>query len=148
METLKNWRSKNRVSQKRLAELIGTTDATVCKYENGNLQMSSEVAKRIEAATNGEVTAAELLGLTTSGVRETPREFEHASTLHVELDEKDLNDAAKFGLNAEAIARKAVEEKVKAARLKAWVSDNKSAFDAHAKDVEENGLWSDGLRQF
>ena len=110
--------------------------------------LGSDCARRIEAATNGEVTAAELLGLTPSSVREEAHDFDHATTLQVDINETDLKDAAKFGLDAVAIARDAVQEKVKAARLKAWVAENRSAFDAHAKDIEENGLWSDDLRMF
>ena len=145
---LRTWRKHSSTTLGSLAGEVASSKGYLSDIERGKRRPSPELAKRIEAATNGEVTAAELLGLAASSVRETPREFEHASTLNVELNEKDLKDAAKFGLDAEAIARRAVEEKVKAARLKAWVSENKSAFDAHAKDVEENGLWSDGLRQF
>ena len=117
-------------------------------YENGSRRPRAAVARRIEAATNGEVSAASLLGISQPGLQETPREFEHAATLNVEISKQDLTDAAQFGLNAAEIARRAVEEKVKEARLRAWVEENRSAFDIHAKEVEENGLWSDGLRQF
>ena len=128
--------------------MLGTTPAFVSQLETGHRSPSATYAKKIEKMTNGEVTAAELLGIVSTGVNETPREFKHAATLQIDLSEDDLKDAARFGLDAKEIARRAVEEKLKQARLKAWVAENQAAFDAHAKDVEENGLWSEELRQF
>ena len=145
---LKYWRQSKGLSVDHAASLFGISHHTLRSYERGVRRPRREIAESIQSATNGEVTAAELLGLNATGVNETPNEFEHARTIQVELNDADLKDAAKYGLDAKAIARKAVEEEVKTARLRAWIAENKTAFDAHAKDVEENGLWSDGLRQF
>ena len=57
-------------------------------------------------------------------------------------------EAAAYSLNVEAIARKAVEDAVKQARIRDWVDENRRAFAAHSLDIEEKGLWSDGLRLF
>lgn len=55
---------KNKVRQRDFAALIGSTDSMVSWLRSGGRRPSVELAKRIEKATNGEVTAVELLGLT------------------------------------------------------------------------------------
>lgn len=145
---LKLWRESHKRTQKWLQEKSGVSHVQISRAERGEGGLSVDSAKRIEAATNGEVTAAELLGLSPSNLRETPREFESATTLNLDVSDEDLKDAKELGLDPKLIAERAIAEKIKEARLKAWVSENQSAFDAHAKDIEENGLWSDGLRQF
>ena len=109
------------------------------EIERGLKRPSVEAARRIEAATNGEVTAAELLGLS-SGVREEGAPF---------FTERDLAaEARALGIDPDAIARKAVEDAVKRARIDAWIDENREAFATNARDVEENGLWCDRYRQF
>lgn len=56
------------------------------------------------------------------------------------------SEAKALGLDPDAIAVKAVEDAIKRTRIDAWIEQNQAAMDANAKDVRENGLWSDGLR--
>ena len=122
-----------------MAASSGVDRTVISKLERGLISISPDAAKRIEAVTNGEVTAAELLGLS-SGVREERVPF---------FTERDLaTEAKEFGLDPEAIARKAVEDAVKRARMDAWIAENREAFAANARDVEENGLWCDRHRMF
>lgn len=57
-------------------------------------------------------------------------------------------EARELGLDPEAIATQAIEASVKRKRLDAWLEENASAFAANAKDIENNGLWSDRRRLF
>lgn len=72
------------------------------------------------------------------GVTEDSTPFDHE--LRVE--------AESYGLDPDSIAKKAVEDAVKRKRIDAWIEENREAMEANAKDLRENGLWSDGLRQF
>jgi antitoxin CcdA len=64
------------------------------------------------------------------------------------LDAKIVAAAKAEGLSLSAIAEAAIEQAVKAHRLTRWLEENRPALAAHSRDIEENGLWSDGLRQF
>lgn len=141
MVNLAIWRKKKGLSQTEFGSRVGLQKGFVSEIERGRKRPSPESAKRIEGATNGEVTAAELLGLTVEKVvREDSPRF---------MPELSLNDEArKLGLDPDVIAARAIEAAVKCKRMEAWIDDNKEAFSAHRRDVEENGLWSDGLRQF
>ena len=142
-EELRKILKSKRGLQTAVSEASGIAYTTINSFVSGqSKQLRQDTMMKIIGALT------ETLKLTRPSLQETPREFEHAATLNVEISKQDLQDAAEFGLNAAEIARRAVEEKVKEARLRAWVEENRSAFDIHAKEVEENGLWSDGLRQF
>ncbi len=60
---LRTWRTHNKLTLQVLADALGTTKGYVSEIERGIRHPSPDLAKRIEAFTNGEVTAAELLGL-------------------------------------------------------------------------------------
>ena len=139
MSTLSEWRKANNCSLKQLGEQTRLQKGFLSEIERGLKRPSVEAARRIEAATNGEVTAAELLGLS-SGVREEGAPF---------FTERDLAaEARALGIDPDAIARQAVEDAVKRARIDAWIDENREAFATNARDVEENGLWCDRYRQF
>lgn len=115
----------------------GLSHTQVMRIERGLSGISTEAAKRIESATDGEVTAAELLGIS-GGFSEEATPFEPALA----------SEARALGLDPDAIARRAVEEAVKRARMDAWNEKNREAVDSWNKLVEREGLWSDDLRAF
>ncbi|HBQ48867.1 MAG TPA: hypothetical protein DD728_08275 [Hyphomonas atlantica] len=137
MSSLSGWRKANRRSLASLGEQIGLQKGFLSEVERGLKRPSVEAAKRIEAATDGEVTAAELLGIS-GGVSEEATPFEPALA----------SEARALGLDPNAIARTAVEEAVKRARMDAWNEKNREAVDSWNKLVEREGLWSDDLRAF
>lgn len=139
--SLRSWRKSSGLNAAQLAKKVGASVEAIYCYERGSRRPRPDIAQRIESVTNGEVTAAELLGLTVEkGVREDSPHF---------MPELSLNDEAReLGLDPDVIAARAIEAAVKCKRMEAWIDDNKEAFSAHRRDVEENGLWSDGLRQF
>jgi antitoxin CcdA len=138
---LRTWRKQQNWTVAQVADLLGIGVSTVTAYENGSRRPRPEMAKQIERMTHGRVTAAYLSGLATDAhgaVREDQVPFDN-----------DMREQAKaLGLDPDAIADKAITEAVKRKRIEAWIEENKEAFAAHRKDIEENGLWSDGLRTF
>ena len=59
-----------------------------------------------------------------------------------------LEEAARYGIDVAGTARNAVEEAVKAERIRRWNEENREAVDSWNKLVEREGLWSDDLQAF
>ncbi len=78
-----------------------------------------------------------------AGVREGSR-----TAFELELDKETVSEARRLKVDVEAVSRRAIEGAVRDARMRKWADDNRAIFEAKAKLVEEQGLWSDGLRQF
>ncbi|MEE9381544.1 MAG: type II toxin-antitoxin system CcdA family antitoxin [Hyphomonadaceae bacterium] len=76
-----------------------------------------------------------------------PRKSKKAR-VSVTIDESLVADAKKFGYNISETAQKALELKVKTERMRRWSAENREAIKSWSRDIEENGLWSDGLRLF
>jgi len=137
---LRKWRKRQNVSVKQLAALCGVSESAIRHYETGTRKPRTIIAQRIEQTTNGAVSAAGLLGVSESApaFREDPARFDH-----------ELKAEAKaLGLDPDAIAQKAIEDAVKRKRIESWIEENRTAMEANARDIRENGLWSDGLRAF
>ena len=138
---LRDWRKQKGWTVAQVADLLGIGVSTVTAYENGSRRPRPEMANQIERLTLGHVTASDLLGVSPrshGSVREDPAPFDN-----------DIREQAKaLGLDPDAIADKAVMEAVKRKRIDAWIEENREAMEANAKDIRENGLWSDGLRTF
>jgi len=145
--SLRDWRKKSGLTSKEFGERCGVSEAAIRHYETGERRPRTEIARRIEQATNGEVTAAELLGVAAPaerrGVREGALPFQFASPY-----EDILKEAASYGLDPAEIARAAVERAVKTERMKRFSQANREAIQSWNDLVEREGLWSDGLRAF
>lgn len=68
--------------------------------------------------------------------------------VNLTLDEALVAQAKAVGVNLSAVAEEAIRFQTRAEESRRWVEQNRSALEAKAKLVEEQGLWSDGLRQF
>lgn len=77
MASLDHYLSSQRGRQAALAKRLGLGAGTLSGIRSGFRRPSTELAKKIEVATNGEVRATELLGL-----KETGAHFEHLATPH------------------------------------------------------------------
>ena len=141
MENLINWRKSNGVTQEALAGQLGIAKSTLSKYEKKRLTLKPDMAKRIESLTNGRVSASDLLGLSDTNSVQKP-----SASLGSGLPVAD--EARSLGLDPEAIAAEAIAASVKRKRLDVWLEENSSAFAANAKDIDNNGLWSDRRRLF
>lgn len=62
-------RTRDRQSASAVAARAGVTSGMLSEFRSGKRRPSPDVAKRIEAATAGEVTAASLLGVAGGDVR-------------------------------------------------------------------------------
>lgn len=56
---LRVWRSRNNLSLRRIAQLIGTNYNSVHDWEQGQYDPRPESMRRITACTNGDVTGVE-----------------------------------------------------------------------------------------
>ncbi len=143
MRTLRTWRNETKTTLAELAARVGVGKGFVSEVERGLKRPSAEVARKIESATNGAVTAAELLGVSVrAGFSEATKRFTRSD------DPALLQEAASYGLDAEEIARSAVERAVKTERMKRFSEENREAIESWNALVEREGLWSDGYRAF
>lgn len=109
-------------------ERMGVSHTTVLRWAKG--QALPRGRARIEAltkATGGAVTAVDFFGgAPRPGLAETQAPF--------------VAEAASFGLDAAAIAAKAVQDAIRAEKARLWLEENREAIDAHNRWVEEHGL--------
>ncbi|MEZ5953031.1 MAG: type II toxin-antitoxin system CcdA family antitoxin [Hyphomonas sp.] len=147
---LREWRNSQGLSLQQVAEVLATNKSYLSLIENGKSFPGRDFAKRIELMTKGAVTAAELLGLDQReqkqrSVSEDRTEF---SGLLSKSEPELLVEAAIYGIDAEAVARQAIENAVKAERIRRWNEENREAIESWNDLVEREGLWSDGIRAF
>lgn len=64
------------------------------------------------------------------------------------IDEALIAQAKAVGLNLSAVAEEAIRSHTRAEEMRLWAERNREALEAKARLVEEQGLWSDGLRLF
>jgi antitoxin CcdA len=60
------------------------------------------------------------------------------------VDDRLLSDAREQKLNISAVLDRALRDEL----AKKWLAENAEAFEENRKDIEANGLWSDGLRMW
>ena len=63
MLTLKQFRRKNNLTQKELAQALGVTPTTLSKYENGEWQINQAVIDKIEAEYGEEIRPVQHRGI-------------------------------------------------------------------------------------
>lgn len=66
----------------------------------------------------------------------------------VTIDEALVAKAKAAGINLSAVAEEAIRFETRAEEMRRWAEENGAALQAKARLVEEEGLWSDGLRLF
>lgn len=143
---IREWRTSRGLTQRLFAEQLGISQATLSKIECGASQPTRQTAKRIEAATDGEVSAAELLGLTGSapkpgGMSDSPRAFE-ADSINVPVPSDLADMARKYGLDVEALIAEGGVPRLRAAFKAAYIERHKEAIDEINASVREHGTLS------
>ena len=68
--------------------------------------------------------------------------------VNLTIDSDLLAQAREFGVNLSGELETRLEQILKAERLARWREENRAALEDHNRRVEEEGLWSDGLRLF
>ena len=123
---LRDWRTQNNVTLAHLSEAVGVSLGQLSHLERGTKSWSVDLAKRVEAFTRGEVSAASLLGLAETrrarrGVREEAGAFDASAGLTINVPfpperEKLLRESS---INAAAIDRASAEKELKEAKANA-----------------------------
>ncbi len=117
------------------------------RIENNTSRVSPAAAKRIEAATNGEVTATELLGLDTisptraGSVAEEAASFDGKTTVGVLVPPALLEQARSQGLEVEALIAQGGIDALREASRQAWYDDNRDAIEAKRRHIEKHGTF-------
>ncbi len=68
--------------------------------------------------------------------------------VNLTLDEALVAKAKAAGVNLSAVAEEAIRLETRAEEMRRWAEENRAVLEAKATLVEEEGLWSDGLRLF
>lgn len=68
--------------------------------------------------------------------------------VNVTIDEALVAKAKAAGINLSAVAEEAIRFETRAEEMRRWAEENRAALQAKARLVEDEGLWSDGLRLF
>ncbi len=59
-----------------------------------------------------------------------------------------LAHAKQLGINLSAVLEQSLAQKVKELKAQSWLEENKNAIAKYNQDVEEYGVFSDGMRSF
>tara|TARA_R110001592_G_scaffold360431_1_gene668800 strand:- start:544 stop:1014 length:471 start_codon:yes stop_codon:yes gene_type:complete len=144
---LKKWRKQTNLSLAELGRLAGLSHTQIMRIENKTSRVSPAAAKRIEAATNGAVTAAELLGLDTvvpkrkSGVAEDAVPFDGTTAVAVPVPSFLLEQARAQGLDVEALIAHGGIDALREASKQAWYDENRDAIEAKRRHIEKYGTF-------
>lgn len=68
--------------------------------------------------------------------------------VNLSIDEALVAAAKAAGINMSAVAEEAIRFETRAEEMRRWSEENRAAAAAWGRKIEEEGLWSDGLRQF
>jgi len=126
---LADWMTKANVSAAELARRCGVHLVTVYKWRAGNNFPRASQLQALVEATGGAVTANDFVGLANSEKRKGNTEMMPG-----------LAEAQSLGLDAAAIAARAVQEAILSEKARRWLEENREAIDAHSRWVEEHGL--------
>ena len=64
------------------------------------------------------------------------------------IDKKLLEEAREKNLKLSPILEEALRRRLKEERAARWLEENRAAIDAYNKEVDEHGVFSDGVRSF
>jgi antitoxin CcdA len=68
--------------------------------------------------------------------------------VNLSVNEELLRYARESGINLSATLERALAEEVSRHRRERWLADNRDAIASYNRRVEEQGVFSDGVRQF
>lgn len=158
----KDWRTREKLTLQTCSEALGISKGYMSEVERGIRRGSPEFAKRVEAFTRGEVTAASLLGLNEpgrgTGVREEAASFAPeapladrpwrkpvAVTIDLTLTAGELEDIRAYVPDLEAVAREAGLKAIRGVYKAAWGEANRDAIEAYNKWIAEHGTFAEQL---
>ncbi len=68
--------------------------------------------------------------------------------MNLSIDAELLSAARKCDINLSATLERALHEELRRSRRERWLAENAAAMTAYNQQVEEHGVFSDGLRSF
>lgn len=141
---LEGIKRRHGITVSEIARRSGVSQSTLTRFMRKNSKtnkLRSATIQQVERAFKYPAPAGAKTRL--RGVHEEAR-----PPFELELDEALVTEARGFQIDVEEISRRAIMAAVREARMRQWAEENRAVFEAKAKLVEEQGLWSDGLRQF
>ena len=143
---LRTWRKRNGLTGAQLAELCGVAYSTLAGYENGSRRPRPKIAQRIEAATNGEVSAAELLGIVgTLTAREDPASFAGEPSVTIPIPERLLALANEQGLDVPALIAEGGIERLEQALRDSFSQRHRKAIEANRQHIDAHGTFGERM---
>lgn len=128
--TLAEFQAREGLNLSQLAVRLGRPVSTVHGWLSGARRPDWSSLKTIAEATGGAVSAVDF-------------DAQRPSSLRPGLAEAQAPFAAEaeaLGLDAAAIAARAVKEAIRSEKARRWLEENREAIDAHNRWVEEHGL--------
>jgi antitoxin CcdA len=141
LEWLQGLTAHFKISLSEIARLAGVSPSTLTRFVKAGARES-----HLRADTIGKIVSA--LGVDPPALPEHMAPSASMATIPVSLSPKHLLEAQKLGLNLKDVLRVAAEKEIRAERLRQWSERNQKAAREWDKLIEDDGLWSDGLRQF
>lgn len=150
--TLAEWRVARKLTLRQLGEKVGVSAMSMSRIEKGAQRPSPQLANQIEALTKGQVSAASLVGLTSStgrrrGVGEDAPDFKAGGyvTISIAVSAETADILKKARVDIEKTARKGAEQAIKDAQAQAWRAANAGAIEASKHWVEKHGTLAQQL---
>ncbi|MEI6162350.1 MAG: type II toxin-antitoxin system CcdA family antitoxin [Roseococcus sp.] len=143
---LADWMKRSDVSAAELARRCGVHLVTVYKWKARTIFPRPSQLQALVEATEGAVTANDFVEVDTSrksrsrpavaqlGLAETQAAFT------AEAQAPFAAEAQSLGLDAAAIAAKAVQEAIRAEKARRWLAENEDAIEAWNRWTESNEL--------
>ena len=131
------WMAKSKTPAAELARRCGVHPVTVYKWKAGSIFPRPPQLQALVEATGGAVTANDFAELKNSQTRGGRPEVSRGLA---ETQAPFITEARSLGLDAAAIAAKAVKEAISAEKGRRWLEENREAIEAHNRWVEEHGL--------
>jgi len=146
MNALQAYRKAQGLTLAAAADRIGGVSVgSLSRIENGEQWPSADLARRIAAVTDGQVTPNDLLALTAGAERAVVASSTCAS---IELDGDLAARARAEGIDLQAEFAVMIKSRLAAIDADRWRRENADAIRHNNEELRLNGLWSDGYRLF
>lgn len=134
---LTEWMTRSNVSAAALAKRCGVHLVTIYKWKAGTNFPRPPQLQALTEATGGAVTANDFAIIAIGERHITPIQ---SKTGLAETQAPFAVEAQSLGLDAAAIAAKAVAEAIRAEKARRWLAENREAIEAWNRWTEANTL--------
>ena len=136
--TLAEFQATEGLTLSRLAQRLGCPVSTVHGWLHGTRRPDWNSLRRIVEATGGSVSAVDF----ETALHQLAPDRDHLPSIHgfAETQAPLAAEAQSLGLDASAIAAKAVREAISAEKGRRWLEENRDAIEAWNRGAETNEL--------